>query len=71
MEVLVIIPARGGSHRLPKKNVRLVAGRPLIAHTIEHARRSRLVTRTVVSTEDPEIASISRDASTRRVQLGA
>jgi N-acylneuraminate cytidylyltransferase len=68
MEVLVIIPARGGSHRLPKKNVRLVAGRPLIAHTIEHARRSRLVTRTVVSTEDPEIASISREAGAEVIE---
>ena len=62
MEVLAVIPARGGSHRLPKKNVRLVAGRPLVAHTIEHARRSRVVTRTVVSTEDPEIAGVSREA---------
>jgi len=62
MEVLAVIPARGGSHRLPKKNVRLVAGRPLVAHTIEHARRSRLVTRTVVSTDDPEIAAVSREA---------
>src|SRR5437870_5509555 len=71
MEVLAIIPARGGSHRLPKKNVRLVAGRPLVAHTIEHARLSRVVTRTVVSTEDPEIASVSREAGAEVIERPA
>lgn len=71
MEVLAIIPARGGSHRLPKKNVRLVAGRPLVAHTIEHARRSRLVTRTIVSTEDAEIASVSREEGAEVIERPA
>jgi len=60
MSILAVIPARGGSKGVPRKNVHLLAGRPLIAHTIEHAKRSSLVTRVVVSTEDQEIASVSR-----------
>ena len=62
MHVLVIIPARGGSQRLPQKNLLPVGGKPLIVHSIEQARRSKLVTRTVVSTDDPAIAEVSRNA---------
>jgi N-acylneuraminate cytidylyltransferase len=62
MNVLAIIPARGGSKRLPKKNLLPVAGKPLIVHSIEQAHRSRLVTRVVVSTEDQAIAEVSRGA---------
>lgn len=60
--VLAIIPARGGSKGLPRKNVRPVAGKPLIAYSIEAARRSPLVTRVIVSTDDPEIAEAARQA---------
>ncbi len=59
MEIIAIIPARGGSKGIPRKNVRLLAGKPLIAHTIEQALRSQLVNRVIVSTEDAEIAAIS------------
>ena len=59
MEILVIIPARGGSKGIPRKNVRLLAGKPLIAHTIEHARQASSSSRVVVSTNDPEIAAVS------------
>lgn len=59
-EVIAIIPARGGSKGVPGKNIRLLAGKPLIAHTIEHALRARQVTRTVVSTDDAEIAETAR-----------
>ena len=59
MTALAIIPARGGSRGIPRKNVRLLAGKPLIAHTIEHARQARSVNRIVVSTDDPEIAAVS------------
>jgi N-acylneuraminate cytidylyltransferase len=62
MKVVAIIPARGGSRRLPRKNVQPVAGRPLILHSIEHAVTSTMVSRTIVSTNDLEIASISRTA---------
>lgn len=58
-EVLAIIPARGGSKGLPRKNVLPLAGRPLVAHSIEQARAAALVTRVVVSTEDPEIEAAS------------
>jgi CMP-N,N'-diacetyllegionaminic acid synthase len=60
MEVLALIPARGGSKSVPRKNIRALAGKPLIAHTIEQAKKSRQITRVVVSTDDPEIAEISR-----------
>ena len=59
--VLAIIPARGGSKGLPKKNLRLLAGRPLIAHTIQHALESGVCSTVLVSTEDQEIADISAE----------
>ncbi len=57
---LAIIPARGGSKGLPRKNVRLLGGIPLIAHTIQAALKSR-IERVIVSTDDEEIAEISRE----------
>ncbi len=60
MEVLALIPARGGSKSLPRKNVLPLGGVPLIAHTIRAAQAASLVTRVAVSTEDSEIASIAR-----------
>lgn len=60
MHALAVIPARGGSKGLPRKNVRLLCGKPLIAWTIEAARRAATVSRVVVSTDDPEIAAVSR-----------
>jgi N-acylneuraminate cytidylyltransferase len=59
-EVLALIPARGGSKGVPRKNLRTVGGRPLVARSIDHARASRSVTRVVVSTDDPEIAELAR-----------
>jgi len=59
-EVLAIIPARGNSKSIPRKNIREFAGHPLIAFSIAAARQSDLVTRVIVSTDDPEIAGISR-----------
>ena len=60
MQIVAIIPARGGSRRLPKKNVLPLAGKPVIGHSIEHALRSPYVQRTLVSTENPEIAAVAR-----------
>ncbi len=57
---LAVIPARGGSKRVPGKNVRLLRGRPLIAYTIAAARESGLFTRIIVSTDSPEIAQVAR-----------
>lgn len=55
MEILAIIPARGGSKGIPGKNIKPLAGKPLIAHTIEASLKSKYITRTVVSTEDGRI----------------
>ncbi len=59
-EILAIIPARGGSKGLPGKNIRLLAGRPLIAHTIELALESKYISKVVLSTENKKIAYIGR-----------
>lgn len=59
-EILALIPARGGSKSVPRKNLRMLAGKPLIAHSIEQAAGSTLITRTVVSTDDAEIADVAR-----------
>ncbi len=56
---LGIIPARGGSKGLPKKNIRPLAGKPLIAYTIEAAQQSR-ISRTILSTDCEEIAEVGR-----------
>lgn len=56
---LAIIPARGGSKGIPRKNVRDIAGKPLIAWSIEHALASEFVERVVVTTDDDEIAEIA------------
>ena len=58
--ILGITPARGGSKSIPKKNIKEICGKPLIAWTIEAAKKSRLLDRYVVSTEDKEIAEISK-----------
>lgn len=57
--VLAIVPARGGSQRLIEKNARLLAGRPMIAWTLEAARRSALIDHLVVSTDDAAVAAIA------------
>ena len=59
---LGLIPARGGSKRLPRKNLRLLGGKPLIVWTIEAALESRCLDRVIVSTDDPEIATVAREA---------
>ncbi len=60
-EILGIIPARGGSKGVPGKNIRLLGGRPLIAHSIEQLKQTAAVTRIVVSTDDPQIASVAEE----------
>ena len=61
-EVLVLIPARGGSKSVPRKNLREVGGKPLIVHAIDTARRCASVGRIVVSTDNAEIADAARRA---------
>lgn len=57
---LCVIPARGGSKRIPRKNIRAFAGLPIIAHSILAAQKSGLFERIVVSTDDQEIAAVAR-----------
>jgi YrbI family 3-deoxy-D-manno-octulosonate 8-phosphate phosphatase len=61
MHILALIPARGGSKSIPHKNIRPLAGIPLIAYSIAAAKGSKMVTRTIVSTDDDEIASVARE----------
>lgn len=60
--IVALIPARGGSLRVPKKNIKRLGGKPLVCWTIEAARQSGLFTDIVVSTEDPEVAEIATGA---------
>ena len=59
LKVLGIIPARGGSKSIPRKNIRDLCGKPLIAWTIEAAKKSNVLDRVIVSTEDDEIANVA------------
>jgi N-acylneuraminate cytidylyltransferase len=56
--ILGITPARGGSKGIPRKNIKEIAGKPLISWTIEAAKNSRLLDKYIVSTEDEEIAGV-------------
>ena len=60
MTAVAIIPARGGSRRIPRKNIRPFMGKPIIAYSIETAKASGLFERVVVSTEDEEIAEVAQ-----------
>jgi len=62
VKTFALIPARGGSKGIPRKNIKLIAGKPLIVWTIEAALRSRMLDAVVVSTEDEEIAAVARGA---------
>jgi N-acylneuraminate cytidylyltransferase len=59
-EVLAVIPARGGSRSIPRKNVKLFAGHPLLAYSIAAGLQSKSVTRVIASTDDDEIAEVAR-----------
>jgi CMP-N-acetylneuraminic acid synthetase len=60
MRVLGLVPARGGSRGVPRKNARLLGGKPLLQYTADAALAARLLTRVVLSTDDAEIAEIGR-----------
>lgn len=59
--VLAIIPARGGSKGIPRKNIRMLAGKPLIAWTIEEAKKSKYIDRLILSSEDEEIIKVAKE----------
>jgi len=60
MKIIAVIPARGGSKGVPRKNIKMIAGLPLVAHTIKYAQNSPSISRVFVSTEDAEIAGIAK-----------
>jgi pseudaminic acid cytidylyltransferase len=57
---IAIIPARGGSKRIPRKNIKEFCGKPMIAWSIEAARACKLFAHTIVSTDDPEISAVAK-----------
>ena len=59
MEIIAIIPARGGSKGIPRKNIYPLSGKPLIGYVLEAVRQSQFEPRVMVSTDDPEIAAVS------------
>ncbi|MCE7992599.1 MAG: acylneuraminate cytidylyltransferase family protein [Roseivirga sp.] len=61
MKILGLIPARGGSKGVPRKNIRLLNGKPLIHYTIDPARKSGVFSEILVSTDDDEIASVAEE----------
>ena len=60
-EVLAIIPARGGSKGIPNKNLKMLAGRPLVAHSVLAAKKANCVSKVVVSTDDEKIVQVALD----------
>jgi N-acylneuraminate cytidylyltransferase len=60
LTAISLIPARGGSKGIPKKNIAPLAGKPLLAHSIEYSLNCPAVCRTIVSTDDPEVAEVAR-----------
>lgn len=59
--IVAIIPARGGSKGVPRKNIRMLAGKPLIAYTILDALEAQLIDAVFVTTDDPEIAGVAKE----------
>ena len=58
-KMVSLIPARGASERIPRKNIRIMAGKPMLAWSIEASLQSKYISRTFVSTEDPEVKAIA------------
>ena len=61
MSVVAVIPARGGSKRIPHKNIKLFCGKPMMAYSIEAAKNAGIFSRIIVSTDSKEVASIAKD----------
>lgn len=61
MDVLAVIPARAGSKSVPHKNIREIGGKPMLAHSIDHALASRYINRVIVSTDSEEYAVIAKE----------
>ena len=61
MDIVAIIPARGGSKGIPNKNIINIAGKPLLSWSIESAQKSRLINKVVVSSDSPKILSVAQE----------
>lgn len=61
MKIIAIIPARGGSKGIPRKNIKLLNGKPLIAYSIEQAQNSKYINDIILSTDDEEIANVGKE----------
>jgi len=61
MNVVAIIPARGGSKRIPEKNIKKLNGKPLIYYSIKNAKSSKLIDKIIVSTDNKKIAKIAKE----------
>ena len=70
-KILGLIPARGGSKGVPRKNIRNLGGKPLIQYTIETALASKYIDRLIVSTDDNEIADIDSRIDKQFEQIGS
>jgi N-acylneuraminate cytidylyltransferase len=70
-DVIAIIPARGGSQRIPRKNLIRVAGRPMLSHTIDHARKASCLSSIYVSTDDDEIAVLAQQSGAEVIRRPA
>lgn len=68
---VAIIPARGGSKGIPGKNLQIVAGKPLLLHSIEHAKASKKIDRVYVTTDDPSISVVACEAGAEIIQRPA
>lgn len=64
-KVLVIIPARAGSKRIPNKNIRDFCGKPLLARTIEQAKKINFASRIIVDTDSPQIAALAKECGAK------
>ena len=64
---IAIIPARGGSKRIPRKNIKEFAGQPMISWSIQVANNSKLFDKIIVSTDDEEIANIAKSLEQKRL----
>jgi N-acylneuraminate cytidylyltransferase len=62
LEVLALVPARGGSKSVPRKNLRTVDGKPIVVHAIEHGLAARSINRVILTTDDAEIAEVGAKA---------
>ena len=68
MNIIALIPARGGSKGIPNKNIKEFAGKPLIIHTIEYALNCKLLKNVVVSTDDPKIINIVKKSGAKVIK---